>query len=208
MKTVLCYGDSNTWGAIPGTKDRLSIHERWPGVLREKLGDGYHVIEEGLCGRTSIWVDEVCQYRTGRDYLLPCLDTHAPVDLLVIMLGTNDLKTRFHLPVEDIARGLSVLLEMAAKCNFGTGGDAPQILVIAPPEIVEISENQAQFFDALARSQKFSGLYGAYAKQFGAHFLDAGKYVKSSLIDGIHLDVGAHEVLGRKVAEVAKTILV
>ncbi len=135
------------------------------------------------------------------------MDTHAPVDLLVIMLGTNDLKTRFHLPAEDIARGFSVLLEMAAKSNFGPGGDAPQILAVAPPVIVDLPENQAQFFDGRVRSQKFGELYGAYAKQYGVHFLDAGKHVKSSAVDGIHLDSIEHQVLGTKVAACVTTIL-
>ena len=152
-------------------------------------------------------MDEVCQYRSGRDHLLPCLDTHAPVDLLVIMLGTNDLKTRFHLPAEDIARGVSVLLEMGAKSNFGPGGGAPQMLLIAPPVVIETPENQAQFFDGASRSQKLAKLYADYAKQYNAHFLDAARYVKSSNADGIHLDATEHVVLGRKIAEIVKTIL-
>ena len=207
MKTILCYGDSNTWGAIPGTKDRLSIHERWPGVLRDRLGGGYHVVEEGLCGRTTIWTDEVCQYRTGRDLLLPCLDTHAPVDLLVVMLGTNDLKTRFQLPAEDIARGVSVLLEMATKTGFGPDGSPPKVLVIAPPVVIENLESQLQFVGGALRSQKLARLYAAYAKQYDAHFLDAALSVQSSKVDGIHLDAPEHVVLGQKVAEIVKTIL-
>ena len=207
MKTILCYGDSNTWGAIPETGGRLSIHDRWPGVLRDRLGDGYWLIEEGLCGRTSIWMDEVCQYRSGRDYLLPCLDTHSPVDLFIIMLGTNDLKTRLHLPAADIARGVSVLVEMVVKSTFGPGNTSPEVLVISPPVVLEIPGNRVQFADAASRSSQFGALYQDYAKQYGVHFLDAGKHVKSSLVDGIHLDVREHQKLGSKVAEKVKTIL-
>jgi lysophospholipase L1-like esterase len=206
-KTVLCYGDSNTWGAIPEIGGRLPIHERWPGVMRDSLGNDYWVIEEGLCGRTTIWVDEVCRYRTGWEYLLPCLDTHAPVDLLIIMLGTNDLKTRFHLPAEDIARGVIVLGDMAMKSEFGPGGSAPEVLIVSPPAIIELPGNQAQFADGVSRSQKFGALYREYAKQYGAHFLDAGKVVTSSLVDGIHLDVQEHQSLGVKIAEKVKNIL-
>jgi lysophospholipase L1-like esterase len=207
MKTILCYGDSNTWGAIPETGKRLSIHKRWPGILRKELGEGYWVIEEGLCGRTSIWEDKVCQYRTGRDYLLPCLDTHAPVDLLIIMLGTNDLKTRFQLPAEDIARGMSVLVEMALKSSFGSDESAPEVLVIAPPVIHEVPGNKVQFVNGVSRSEQFGKLYSEYAKQYDVHFLDAGMCVKSSFVDGIHLDASQHEVLGEKVAEKVRTIL-
>lgn len=207
MKTVLCYGDSNTWGANPETGERFSIHQRWPGVLRDTLGGGYYVVEEGLCGRTTIWVDEVFQYRTGRDYLLPCLDTHAPIDLVVIMLGTNDLKARFHLPAEDIARGVSIIVEMVIKSHFGPDGTTPKVLLISPPVVVETPENQTQFADAELRSGQFSELYRMYANQLGVHFLDASEYVESSLEDGIHLDASAHEKLGRKIAEFAETIL-
>jgi len=207
MKTVLCYGDSNTWGANPETGERYSIHERWCGVMRDHLGDGYWVLEEGLCGRTSIWMDEVCQYRSGRDYLLPCLDTHAPVDLIIIMLGTNDLKTRLHLPAEDIARGVSVLVEMVIKSGFGPNGSAPEVLVVSPPAIIEVPGNQVQFAGGVSRSRQFGVLYSAYAKQLGAHFLDAGEVIKSSQVDGIHLDVDAHFTLGREVAKKVIDIL-
>ncbi|MCD4671060.1 MAG: SGNH/GDSL hydrolase family protein [Anaerolineaceae bacterium] len=207
MKTILCYGDSNTWGAVSGTNSRLSIHERWPGVMRDTLGDSYWVIEEGLCGRTSIWVDQVCQYRTGRDYLLPCLDTHSPLDLVIIMLGTNDLKTRFHLPAQDIARGVSVLLEMTINSNKGPDGNAPEVLLIAPPVILDIPENQIQFVNGASRSKQFGNLFSTYAKQLGAHFLDAGLYVKSSTVDGIHLDAAEHKVLGLKVAQKVNSLL-
>lgn len=207
MKTILCFGDSNTWGANPATGERYLENVRWPGVMRGELGDEYHVIEEGLCGRTSIWTDEVCQYRIGRDYLLPCLDSHAPLDLVIIMLGTNDLKTRLHLPAEDIARGVSVLVDMTQKSGFGRGGNAPEVLVIAPPAIIEVPGNLVKFAGAMERSKQFAALYCDYAKQFGAHFMDAGQFVKSSLVDGIHLEAKAHHNLGCEVAKKVKEIL-
>ena len=95
MKTILCYGDSNTWGYNPSMGGRYARDERWPGVLRKELGEGYLVIEEGLNGRTTVWDDPIEGYKNGKTYLVPCLETHKPLDLVIILLGTNDLKMRF-----------------------------------------------------------------------------------------------------------------
>lgn len=95
MKTIVCYGDSNTWGYDPVTMDRLPITQRWTGVLAQELGAGYRVIEEGLNGRTTVWDDPIEGYKNGKEYLIPCLETHRPIDLITILLGTNDLKMRF-----------------------------------------------------------------------------------------------------------------
>ena len=97
MKTVLCYGDSNTWGYIGGTGERFAPEVRWPGVLQAALGGAYRVIEEGLNGRTTVFDDSIEEGRNGETYLRPCLQTHAPIDLVILMLGTNDLKRRFSL---------------------------------------------------------------------------------------------------------------
>jgi lysophospholipase L1-like esterase len=90
-KTILCYGDSNTWGFNPATQARYARDERWTGVLRQALGDGYWVIEEGLNGRTTVWDDPIEDYRSGKEYLLPCLRSHKPVDLVVVMLSHSRL---------------------------------------------------------------------------------------------------------------------
>ncbi len=112
MKTVLCFGDSNTWGYTPGTGQRLAVGIRWAGVLQNKLVGGFSVIEEGLNGRTTIFSDPDSPFRSGEDYLLPCLESHSPVDLVIIMLGTNDLKDKFGLRPEDIAAGMEKLLNI------------------------------------------------------------------------------------------------
>lgn len=107
MKTILCYGDSNTYGAIPIDFDlldkhfiashyRLSKEKRWSSILQAELGSTYHVIEEGLNGRTTVWDDPTeGKHKNGLTYLIPCLETHAPIDLVILMLGTNDLKPKF-----------------------------------------------------------------------------------------------------------------
>ena len=109
MKTIVCFGDSNTWGFNPATKDRLDRDSRWTGVLRNTLGAEYIVVEEGLNGRTTVWDDPIEGYKNGKTYLIPCLETNHPFDLITIMLGMNDLKKRFSLSAFDVANGAGVL---------------------------------------------------------------------------------------------------
>ena len=140
MKTVLCFGDSNTWGYDPLTRERFDRDIRWPGVLRNELGEDYLVLEEGLNGRTTIWGDPIDgAHKNGSRYLLPCLESHAPLDLVVIMLGTNDLKRRFGVPAEDIARGAARLVGIARQSMCGPRCDAPQVLLVAPPPTTKLT---------------------------------------------------------------------
>ena len=125
MKRILCYGDSNTWGYDPVARDRFDAATRWTRVLAASLGADYEIIEEGLCGRTTIWDDPVTEYRNGRTYLIPCLDTHCPLDLVVLMLGTNDLKSRFSLSAYDIAAGAGVLVDLVQRSEAGRNGRPP-----------------------------------------------------------------------------------
>lgn len=95
MRSIMCYGDSNTWGYNPATGSRFSRDGRWTGVLRQELSDGYEIIEEGLNGRTTVWNDPIEGYKNGKEQLIPCLETNKPLDMVIIMLGTNDLKVLF-----------------------------------------------------------------------------------------------------------------
>ena len=111
MRTVLCYGDSNTWGYDPATRTRYPPHVRWTGVLATRLGAEYRVVEEGLNGRTTRWDDPIEPGRNGLTYLRPCIESHQPLDVIIIMLGTNDLKRRFDLSASDIAQSAAALAE-------------------------------------------------------------------------------------------------
>ena len=105
MRTLVCFGDSNTWGYVPGSNGRRFHRDvRWPIRLQHALGDDWEVIAEGLSGRTATLDSPVAEGRNGLPYLVPCLHSHAPVDLLVIFLGTNDVGERFALPERDVAR--------------------------------------------------------------------------------------------------------
>src|SRR5262249_19027184 len=140
MKTILCFGDSNTWGYDPVTGGRFPGEVRWPGVLRQALGSEYEVIEEGLPGRTTVFDDPLEEYKRGKDYLLPCLRSHAPLDLVLILLGTNDLQTLYAASALDSALGCDALLTVVQRSEAGPGGVVPEALLIAPPPVKAVPE--------------------------------------------------------------------
>ena len=207
MKTVLCYGDSNTWGWNPASKSRYSRDERWPGVMRQALGEGYLIIEEGLNGRTTVWNDPIEGYKNGKEYLIPCLATHAPLELVVIMLGTNDLKKRFSLSAYDVAAGAGVLVDVARMSQAGPGESAPEILLICPPPLASLSDFADMFEGGPETSKKLAREYRRVAEEYGCHFFNAGDVIVSSDLDGIHLDPGEQRKLGQAVAARVREIL-
>ncbi len=207
MKTILCFGDSNTWGWNPHTQSRYDLHERWPGVLRDELGAGYWVIEEGQNGRTTVWDDPIEGHKNGAAYLPACLESHAPLDLVIIMLGTNDLKTRFSVPACDIAQSAGVLVDIVQKSAAGRDGAAPQVLLMAPAPLDNLSDFVEMFEGGVEKSRKLGAYYRQVAEQYGCHFLDAGQIVTVSTADGVHLDASEHEKLGKNVAQKVVEIL-
>ncbi|MGI6778927.1 MAG: SGNH/GDSL hydrolase family protein [Acetivibrionales bacterium] len=211
MKSILCYGDSNTWGYNARTKERFSPDVRWTGILAKELGTGYRVIEEGLNGRTTVWDDPIEGYKNGKEYLIPCLESHRPLDLVIIMLGTNDLKKRFSLSAYDIASGAGVLAEIAMKSNTGYGGNPPRVLLISPILVGDIEKTEfAEMFDnktSVERSKKFFENYKRIADELGCEFMNAAEFALPSPVDAIHLDPPEHEKLGKAVAAKVKEII-
>lgn len=214
MRTILCYGDSNTWGADPSWTINPEGHGRfprdirWPGVLELELGDGYRVIEEGLKGRTTVWKDPIeGAHLDGSAYLLPCLESHQPLDLVVLMLGTNDLKNRFSLSATDIAKGASRLAGTILSSNTGSSEATPKVLLVAPPPLGELTDFAEMFEGAEQKSRNLSKYYRQFAKQIGCAFLDASGVIISSDIDGIHFEASEHAKLGEAVAARAREML-
>ncbi len=201
MRTVLCYGDSNTWGSDPETGERFGFEVRWPGVLARELGDGFRVIEEGLPGRTTVRDDPIeGAHKNGRSYLRACLESHRPVDLVTVMLGTNDLKERFAASASDIAQGASSLADEILRSGCGPGGGAPMVLLVAPPPVGRLTDMAEMFEGAGEKSGRFAGHYRRFAERYGCAFLDAGEVIVSSDVDGIHLEADEHRKLGEAVA--------
>ena len=145
MKRILCYGDSNTWGYDPVTGDRFDAHTRWTRILAKALGAGYEIIEEGLNGRTTVWDDPIEGDKNGKTYLMPCLATHRPLDLVILMLGTNDLKHRFSLTAFDIAEGAKVLGQTIQTSACTSGRTAPPLLLMAPAPLATLTDLDEMF---------------------------------------------------------------
>jgi lysophospholipase L1-like esterase len=208
MKTVMCFGDSIAWGQDPATRQRMPYEMRWPGVLQLAMGDRVRVIEEALCDRTTIWDDPYVEGRNGKAMLVPLLESHAPVDLLAIMLGTNDLQRHFRKDAAEVALGVATLVDLAQRSGCGPEGKAPKILVIAPHRFGALAPMERLYFagkeDDAAR---LAEALQTVAQACGCHFLDASSVVTASAADGIHLDPENHRKLASALREKVEAIL-
>jgi lysophospholipase L1-like esterase len=210
--SVLAYGDSNTWGAVPqpyrGAGGRFGITQRWPRIMQAALGAGVNVFEEGLNGRTTCVDDPIeGEIRNGERYLPVSLITHMPLDLVIIMLGTNDLKARLSMTAGDIADGAGKLADLVRRSATGPEGLAPEVLLVSPAPLAKLTWLTEMFEAGSAKSQKFAAEYARVAKAYGVHFFDAGSVISSSDDDGIHLDADAHRTLGLALADEVRRIL-
>lgn len=201
MKRILCYGDSNTYGTDGETGQRFAYDVRWPGALQMLLGEEYQVIEEGLGGRTTVWDDPIEQHKNGRTYLMPCLHSHMPLDLVIIMLGTNDLKKRFDVPACDIAGGMEVLINDILISRSGRGAKAPKILLIAPVIIEGLTELAGILEGGVEKSKQLPMLYRNLAKKYDTAFLDSNDAAKPCKADGVHFDAQGHKRLAEMIKD-------
>lgn len=210
MRTILCYGDSNTHGQIPGGTplDRYALVQRWPGVLARELGKGWHIIEEGLSGRTTVHDDPIeGALKNGRTYLRPCLMSHAPLDLVIIMLGTNDLKARFGQPASEVAMGIGCLIHDIKELSPGPDGTVPEIMVVSPPPMLDdIKEWENIFKAAQQKSHELALQFEIMSDSLEVHFFDAGSVSTCDPLDGFHINAQAHENLGVALAREVEAI--
>lgn len=195
MRTILCFGDSNTYGESPEGFGRYERHERWTGRLQAALGEGYLVIEEGLNGRTTVWEDPVEGDKCGKKHLPVCLETHAPLDLVILMLGTNDLKARFSATPTDVAKGAEALLRMILRADNGRRAQPPKVLLVSPIHLRATTFLGEVFGDRRADSMRLAALYAAAAERNGAAYMDAAQFAQASTLDGLHLDRDGHASL-------------
>ena len=202
MKRILCFGDSNTYGYIPGGGGRYGHLIRWPKVLQKHLGDSWEVIEEGLNGRTTVTDDPIeGSYKNGRRYWMACLESHWPLDAVVLMLGTNDLKARFNKSANEIALGNAVLINdfkhfCQSRCVVN-----PHFVLMCPTHVLDSSTLPERFAGAPEKSTRLPLEFKKVASETHVDFFDAGSVVSPSEIDGFHLDEHAHQVLGEAVFE-------
>ena len=207
---ILCYGDSNTFGYDPRDGMRYPEEVRWPGVLRKLLPDDY-IVEEGCNGRTAAFTPEGEEWKDGRGYLKVCLNSHKPLDLIILMLGSNDLKRQFQAAPEDIAAGIREILRTSGEFLREKQGFAPRVLLIAPPvlgENIERSPASDGFdHDAIERSKKIAPLFQKEAERavkegvLECDFMDASECIAVSEIDSLHLMPDAHRKLAQAIQE-------
>ena len=208
-KNILCFGDSNTWGCNPEDGSRFARDVRWPGVLSATLGSGYHVIEEGLCGRTTVWEDPVEVDKDGARHLYTALKTHLPLDLVIIMLGTNDLKSRFCVSAFDIANSVVRLVKIVRDLPYPPLFKVPEVLVVCPPPLADLSVTQFRdmFVGGEEKSRQLSSAFQAASEQADFNWIDAGTVIQSSAVDGIHFEASEHLKLGKAVADKVDALL-
>lgn len=213
-KRILCYGDSNTWGYIPGTGERYDAETRWTQVLAKELGKDYVIIEEGLSGRTTVWDDPyVPGCRNGRDGLPYALLSARPLDLVIIMLGTNDLP---HTGAYGYSRGLSDIVrrtlhaEVFYKDNSRIFPQGPKVLLLSPitlhPDIARIRP-ESPSRDKYGESCRFAEYTEKIAEEFSLPWMDAAQYACASPVDGLHMPPESHIALGKAVAQKVRQIL-
>lgn len=209
MKTVLCFGDSNTWGWDASTQTRFARNVRWPGALQGLLGDGVYVIEEGLGGRMTVWDDPIDEFHSGKTYLRPCLNSHKPLEVVVLLLGTNDFKARIGVSALDIAAGAALLVRMIQQSGCGPQGGAPQALLLCPPVLgAMVGDTAALFAGGYEKSLQLDAEMQKVARLEGCAYLNTGTLIASDPLDGVHLTADAHSRLAAAVAERVRTMLI
>ncbi|HMI50009.1 MAG TPA: SGNH/GDSL hydrolase family protein [Candidatus Saccharimonadales bacterium] len=212
MHQILIYSDSLTWGIVPGTRSRLPFDERWPGVLENTFnasGPRIRVIEDCLNGRRTVWDDPFKPGRNGLEGLAQRIESHSPLSLVLLMLGTNDFQfCHPHNDAWSAAQGIVALVKEIRISPIEPGMPVPPVLLICPPQVRAARGTMAPKFRGA--EQRCAGLAEAYrqvAGELGCHFFDAESVATSSRVDGVHLDRDQHAKLGTALAEVVRQIL-
>ncbi|MFB9948607.1 SGNH/GDSL hydrolase family protein [Rhizobium puerariae] len=211
MRTLLVYGDSNTYGASPiqadGTSFRYGPEIRWPMRLARALHPDWRVIDEGLPGRTTVHDNPFTgAHKNGLSVLPAILESHAPMDAVAVMLGTNDLKARLNLPANEIAEGLKRILLRIRAGACGPDGTQPKLLIIAPAPISEVPPHDEILAGGAEKSRRLAPLFESLAGEMGAAFFDAGSVAAASGVDGVHLSEEAHIALADALLPVIRAL--
>lgn len=211
MKTVLCYGDSLTWGANAEKGTRHAYEDRWPSVLQKGLGHGVRVIPEGLNGRTTVYDDYTADCdRNGARVLPTILHSHAPIDLVIIMLGSNDMKPVFANNAVIVGHGINRLVEIIRHHPWPMGMESePEILIVAPPPLSETDHALLgpMFAGRVAESRNLASVYRDLADELGCGFFDAGSVAKTTPLDGVHMDAENTRAVGRGLEPIVRMML-
>ena len=207
MKSILAFGDSLTWGADAATLGRHPLADRWPNALAARLGGRARVIEEGQNGRMTVHEDPtVFECRNGAVALPMLLASHQPLDLVIIMLGTNDLK---QFRAIDAMWGMERLIEIVQTFLYNERYEPPRLIIVAPPHVAKTHDEEfaALFEHAIEESRKFAYHYARLAKLKSVYFFDAAPVAKADPVDGVHLDAANTRALGEALAPLVRSVL-
>lgn len=209
MKRILCFGDSNTWGYDYVGGGRFEDEIRWTGIMGKALGDNYKIIEEGLCGRTTVFEDPLMPGRNGLQYFEPMICSHLPIDYIIMMLGTNDMKRMFSVGAEESATGAErLILRWKELLNKENHESVPFILV--SPIYIQKPENNIYMYGFDERAEKeskeFAKMYRGVAERQGCKFVDASLISQPCPEDGVHLNAEGHRRLGEYLANMIKQL--
>jgi lysophospholipase L1-like esterase len=211
MKTILCYGDSITWGSDAETGGRHAFGDRWPNVLQKALGSDAMVIAEGLRGRTTAYDEHLADCdRNGARILPTVLYTHAPLDLVIIMLGSNDMKPAIAGSALAAMQGMRRLISLVQVNALRDGSaEPPAVLVVAPPPLCETADPEfsAMFAGGVEQSKMLASFYADLADESGCGFFDAGSVAKTTPVDGVHLDAENTRAIGRGLEPMVRLML-
>lgn len=211
-KHIVCFGDSNTHGYNGDTLGRFDENERWTCLLQKLLGDDYLVLEEGLSGRTTVFDDPLHECMSGLDSIYSCLMSHEPVDLLIIMLGTNDTKERFSVTPEAIGIGMQRLIKKAKALEEAWRDGKANILIVTPKNIDdEYEQTECAAPMGLGCAKRSRGLHDAFkqaAELLSCHYLNANDYVSNNnKTDYMHIDLQGHKELANALCKKIKEII-
>ena len=213
-KHIVCFGDSNTHGYCAETGMRFDEETRWSSLLQKRLGDEFLVIEEGLNGRTAVFDDPIYGDMSGLGYISPCLLTHEPVDLLIVMLGTNDTKERFGCTPECIALGMRRLLQKAMVTADAWRGGVPAVLLMTPqnidPRYKQAALGEIMGDGCAEKSAGLSAVYSKLADDLGCWYLDVNQEIETApnSVDYMHLTKEGHRQLADAVSRKVKDIFI
>ena len=211
MKTVLCYGDSLTWGMNAATLARHAHADLWPTVLGARLGAGVHVVNASLGGRTTAFDDHTAAAdRNGARILPTVLGMFDPIDLVIFMLGTNDLKTSLNGSAVAVAQGMKRLIEITRTFPYSAAAPIPKVLVVAPPPVLQLGPTDG--FPLLSprtgEGSRLPALYAGLARSTDCAFFDAGTVASAEGgTDGVHFDAANTRAIGEGLAPLVTTIL-
>jgi lysophospholipase L1-like esterase len=211
MKQILVYGDSLSWGIVPGTRRRLPFAERWPAILERELvraGSPVRVIEDCLNGRRTVWEDPFKAGRNGLTGIEQRIEVNSPLSLVILMLGTNDFQSMHQHNAAHSALGIASLVRAIRRAAIEPEMPVPPILIVAPPRTgTPAGTSVDKFAGARERSEGLETAFASIAAELSCTFFDAGRVISVSPIDGVHLDADQHEVLGKALVNSVRALL-